>query len=131
MYRKFGGHLPEVSSNRKWRTLLLLALVELLAMAAWFSATAIVPALSDAWGLDAGGGAWLTMSVQIGFVVGTLLSAVFSLADRIPVRWFFASSALLAGLTTALIPAIATWLGAALALRFLIGIFLAGVYRSA
>ena len=116
------------ADNRKWRILLLLALAELLAMAVWFSATAIVPALSDAWGLDAGGSAWLTMSVQIGFVAGTLLSAVFSLADRIPSRWFFATSALLAGLTTALIPAIATGLSVALVLRFLTGVFLAGVY---
>jgi len=70
----------------------------------------------------------LTMSVQIGFVAGTLLSAVFSLADRIPSRWFFATSSLLAGLTTALISAIATGLSVALALRFLTGVFLAGVY---
>ena len=54
----------------KWRTLLLLALAELLGMAVWFSASAVVPALTTAWGLNDSGRAWLTLSVQIGFVVG-------------------------------------------------------------
>jgi MFS family permease len=112
----------------KWRTLLLLALAEFLGMAVWFSASAVVPALTDLWGLDDGGRAWLTMSVQIGFVVGALGSAVFNLADRIPARWFFTTSALLAGLATALIGLTADGLALTLVLRFLTGLFLAGVY---
>ncbi|MCP4425375.1 MAG: MFS transporter [Chloroflexi bacterium] len=112
----------------KWRTLLLLSLAELLGMSVWFSASAVVPALTEAWDLDDGGRAWLTMSVQIGFVVGALGSAVFNLADRIPARWFFTVSSFLAGLATALIPLLADGLELALALRFLTGVFLAGVY---
>jgi MFS family permease len=68
------------------------------------------------------------MSVQIGFVVGALGSAVLNLADRVPARWFFTISALLAAVTTALIPALATGLAPALLLRFLTGMLLAGVY---
>jgi MFS family permease len=68
------------------------------------------------------------MSVQIGFVVGAFSSAVLNLADRIPARPFFAVSTLLAGLATALIPLLATGLPLALSLRFLTGLFLAGVY---
>lgn len=117
-----------VRIDGKWRTLLLLSLAELLGMAVWFSASAVVPALTEAWNLDDGGRAWLTMSVQIGFVVGALASAVFNLADRIPSRWFFTAAALLAGLATALIPAQAQGLGQALFFRFLTGVFLAGVY---
>lgn len=112
----------------KWRVLLLLALAELLAMATWFSASAVIPALTDAWQLNDAGQAWLTMAVQIGFVIGALGSAVLNLADRIPARRFFAASALLAGLTTALIPLFARSLEPALVLRFLSGVFLAGVY---
>lgn len=59
---------------RKWRTLLLLVLAELLAMAVWFSATAVMPALTDLWQLSDGSRAWLTMSVQIGFVIGSMAS---------------------------------------------------------
>lgn len=112
----------------KWRTLLLLSAAELLGMAVWFSASAVVPALTDAWALGQGGRAWLTMSVQIGFVVGAFGSALLNLPDRVPVRWLFAVSAALAGLATALIPLLAQGLALALVLRFLTGMVLAGVY---
>ncbi|VAW41569.1 putative membrane protein [hydrothermal vent metagenome] len=120
--------VPQPNTKEKWRILLLLSLAELLGMAVWFSASAVVPALTDAWNLSEGGRAWLTMSVQIGFVVGALGSAVFNLADRLPARTFFATSALLAGFATALIPVLANGLGVALLLRFLTGVLLAGVY---
>lgn len=120
------NRLPQTA--HKWRTLLLLSLAELLGMAVWFSASAVVPALTEAWTLSEGGRAWLTMSVQIGFVVGALGSAVLNLADRLPTRWFFAGSALLAGLATLLIPLLANGLPLALLLRFLTGVLLAGVY---
>ncbi len=114
--------------SSKWRTLLLLSLAEMLAMAVWFSASAVVPALTAAWRLDDSGRAWLTMSVQSGFVVGALGSALLNLADRVPSRSLFTWSALLAALVTALIPAFAHGLAMALPLRFLTGLFLAGVY---
>ena len=112
----------------KWRVLLLLALAELLGMAVWFSASAVVPALSRAWGLDEGGRAWLTMSVQGGFVVGAFGSALLNLSDRVSTRLLFAISAFLAAAATALIPLLATGPDVALPLRFFTGIFLAGVY---
>ncbi len=108
--------------------LLLLALAELLGMAVWFSASAVVPALTTAWELHDAGRAWLTMSVQIGFVAGAFGSALLNLADRVPARRLLAASALLAALATALIPTLATGLTLALPLRFLTGLFLAGVY---
>ncbi len=116
-----------LSSGRKTRALALLSLTELLGMSVWFSASAVVPALTAAWGLTASGQAWLTMSVQIGFVAGALGSAVLNLADRLPGRWLFAVSSVLAGTATLLIPS-GGGLPAALALRFLTGILLAGVY---
>ena len=60
--------------------LALLAFVELLAMGLWFSASAVVPELEVAWGLGESGASWLTMSVQLGFVTGALLSAVLTLS---------------------------------------------------
>src|SRR6185436_13579805 len=114
--------------THKWRTLLLLALAELLAMAVWFSASAVVPALTAAWNLTDSGRAWLTISVQLGFVVGAFGSAVFNLSDRVSTRWLFAVTAWAAAAATALIPLVARELGTALALRFLTGALLAGVY---
>ncbi|HEY0547259.1 MAG TPA: MFS transporter [Pyrinomonadaceae bacterium] len=112
----------------KWPTLLLLALAELLGMAVWFSASAVVPALTNAWSLNDAGRAWLTMSVQVGFVAGAFGSALLNLADRVSSRRLFTVSALLAALATVLIPLLATGLMLALPLRFLTGMFLAGVY---
>ncbi len=114
--------------RRKWPTLVVLSLAELLAMSVWFSASAVVPALTTAWSLDESGRAWLTMSVQIGFVVGALGSALLNLADRIPSRRLFTIAALLAGAATALIPLVARGVVPALVLRFLTGMVLAGVY---
>jgi MFS family permease len=122
--------MPETNrvARGKWPTLLLLALAELLGMSVWFSASAVVPALSSAWSLDESGRAWLTMSVQSGFVVGAFGSAVLNLADRVPTRWLFSVSALLAALATASIPLLASDLALGLPLRFFTGLFLAGVY---
>src|SRR5512135_970717 len=106
----------------------LLCLTEFLGMSVWFSASAVVPALSSVWGLTASGQAWLTMSVQLGFVTGTLISAVLNLADRLPARWLFAVSSVTAGAATLAISAFAAGLSTALALRFVAGACLAGVY---
>jgi MFS family permease len=112
----------------KRQALSLLALTELMGMSVWFSASAVVPALARAWALSANAQAWLTMSVQLGFVAGTLASAVLNLADRLPSRWLFAVSAVAAGTATLALAGLAGGPGAALALRFVTGVFLAGVY---
>jgi MFS family permease len=112
----------------KWTAIWVLLLAELLSMAVWFSASAVAPALSSAWQLGDSGRAWLTMSVQAGFVAGALLSALFNLSDRLPTHILFACSAVAASASTMAIAAAAHGLGAAIVLRFLTGFFLAGVY---
>lgn len=112
----------------KWQALWLLAIAEFLAMGVWFSASAVLPNLTQEWALSDSGRAWLTMSVQIGFVAGAFLSALLNLADRIPPRYFFSASAFAASLVTALIAFGADSVNVALALRFMTGFFLAGVY---
>ena len=112
----------------KRRALACLALAELLGMSVWFSASAVVPALAAAWRLGPSGQAWLTMSVQLGFVAGALGSALLNLADRLPSTALFSVSALLAAGATALVPATAASPGMAFVFRFLTGLFLAGVY---
>jgi MFS family permease len=112
----------------KVRTIFLLSVAEMLAMGVWFSASAVVPVLTTHWQLDGAGQAWLTMSVQIGFVIGALISAILNLADRFPAHHLLALSSLAAGISTALIPLLSTSLGPAVLLRFLSGAFLAGVY---
>jgi MFS family permease len=114
--------------NNKWRTIILLSFSVLFSMAVYFSASAVVPALTKLWSLDNGGRAWLTMSVQLGFVIGAILSALTNLSDILPAPRLMAFSAFLAALSTALIGLIATSFPIALILRLLTGMFLVGVY---
>ena len=109
------------------RVLAVLALAELLAMEPWFSASAVAPTLSSLWRLDATSAAWLTISVQLGFVAGALCSAMLTLADRWSARRLVAGSAMLASIATVGVTFARTPVEA-IALRVLTGAALAGVY---
>jgi MFS family permease len=115
-------------NREKWRNLSLLSLSVLFSMALWFSASALVPQLTIEWGLTSGQQSWMTMSVQIGFVVGALVSAILNLADRISPPKLIGTSALLGAVFNAAIPLFSSGPELALLLRFLTGITLAGVY---
>lgn len=106
----------------------LIALVQVLGLSVWFSATAVVPSLRAEWGIGSTAAVWLTASVQIGFVVGAVTSAVVNLADRIRPHHLLAASALGAATCTAALALSVNGIGAAIPLRFLTGMFLAGVY---
>lgn len=101
-----------------------IALVQVLGLAVWFSASAVAPALEREWGV---GAVPLTIAVQLGFVAGAVVSAVLTLADRIPPQRLLACSALAAAACTALLAVVDSG-GPALVLRALTGVFLAGVY---
>lgn len=68
------------------------------------------------------------MSVQLGFVIGALLSAVLNLPDRLSSRKLVAISALAAAAMNAAIPLADLSFYPTLVLRFLTGVALAGVY---
>jgi len=117
-----------VATNARWRALALLSLAELLGMSLWFSASAVGPALRAEWSLSDSTAGWLTIAVQLGFVAGTLLSALLNLPDIFSTRWLFALSAFAGALTNGLFGLLAHGPKAAVALRFLTGLCLAGVY---
>jgi hypothetical protein len=50
-------------------------------MSLWFSGSAVAPFLKAEWGLSDASATLLTLSVQVGFVAGTLASAVLNLPD--------------------------------------------------
>lgn len=114
----------------RWRMLSLLALAELLGMSLWFAGSALSAQYTAHWSLSTSEAAWLTTVVQLGFVVGTAVSAMLNLADVVPSRWLFTVSALLGALANALLLT-AGGLPAALAWRFATGVALAGVYPPA
>lgn len=97
-------------------------------MGLWLSASAVMPALKIAWSLTDGQAAWLAMSVQIGFVAGAFLSALFNLPDIFPPKKIAAIGAFSGALAIAMIAVFVTSFQIALVLLFLTGAALAFVY---
>jgi len=123
----FNDSLP-AQEARSWRVLTLLALAELLGLSLWFSGSAVVPALTKEWQLTEAQVSWISIAVQLGFVVGTLISAVFNLSDIISARHLFAVAGVIGALTNAAFGLLAHDPNSAIALRFATGVCLAGVY---
>ena len=121
----------DAPSAARWRTLALLAVAELFGMSLWFSGSAVVPALTKEWNLSAGAAGWLTLSVQLGFVAGTLLSALLNLPDIISSRHLFTLTAIAGAIVNAAFALFAHDAALGIPLRFLTGMFLAGVYPPA
>jgi MFS family permease len=116
---------PSQSPNR---ALGLISFSVLLATSTWFSGTAATPVLRELWTLTDVQCSWLTVSVQLGFILGTFLYALFNLPDLFPTRIVFFASAGLAALFNSGFALLSTDLNTSLAFRFLTGIALAGVY---
>ncbi|HEX7830362.1 MAG TPA: MFS transporter [Thermoanaerobaculia bacterium] len=110
------------------RALAVVALAELLAMGLWFGVSAVAPQVARELHLSDATTAWLTLAVQLGFVAGTLISATLNLPDVIRVRHLFAISAILGAVTNAMLALFVDSAPVAIAMRFLTGVFLAGVY---
>ena len=97
-------------------------------MSLWFSASAVVPQLVRQWGISESSQAWLTMSVQVGFVVGAVLSALFNLSDRILPEKLIATSALIAAGLNASMALFFSDVISIIILRFFVGVMMAGIY---
>ncbi|HUP36566.1 MAG TPA: MFS transporter [Candidatus Limnocylindria bacterium] len=117
--------------SARWRVLGLLSLAELLVLSLWFTASAVLPALSREWALGDGGRAGLTIAVQAGFIAGTLAAALTNLPDIVPARALMMWGALAGAVANAILALWVEHLTPALVLRFLTGICLAGTYPPA
>jgi MFS family permease len=110
------------------RSITVIAASQVAAMTLWFSATAIIPALQAEYGLDSTTASLFTSAVQLGFVVGTLVSAFLGLADRWDPRRLFMWSALVAAAANASILLLDPSSAPVIALRFVTGVCMAGIY---
>jgi MFS family permease len=115
----------------RWAALSLLSFALLLGMALWFGMSAVAPQVAKEWNLSPSATAWLTLAVQIGFVAGTLASALLNLPDVIRARYLFAICAFLGASVNALLAWTVHSVTAAIVLRIATGMFLAGVYPPA
>jgi MFS family permease len=114
----------------RWRMLGWICLAELGALSLWFSATAVVPALHTAW-MSTAAQAWLSMAVTLGFVVGTVASAVLTLTDFVGARRLFVLTAVGGALVNLALLGVIESLPLVLACRFLTGLAMAGTYPPA
>ena len=114
----------------RWPQLTILAIAMVLSMSTWFSTAAVLPQLRVELELSSTTSSLLAIAVQLGFVAGALVSATFSLADRIPPRRMVLLGSIGAALANALL-LVADGLPFAVQSRFLVGAALAGVYPPA
>jgi len=110
------------------RAMLVISIAVFLASSTWFSGTAANAMLILLWDIPPHHVGSLTTSVQLGFIVGTLLYALLNLSDVFNARRVFFVSALLGALFNAGFAFLSTGLESAIVLRFLTGLSLAGVY---
>lgn len=116
------------TQNNSSRALGLVSLAVLLASSTWFSGTAATPVLRRIWNLTEVQCSWLTVSVQLGFIIGTFLYAVLNLSDIFNTRKVFFVSAVLGAGWNAAFALLSQDFSLALVFRFLTGVTLAGVY---
>jgi len=115
-------------ATSKRASIAIIAICQVAAMAVWFSASAVAPALAAEFHLSNFAQAALTSGVQVGFVIGCLVSAFLGLPDRTDPRRLFAASATIAALANAGLLVVDPASIAAPLLRVITGIGMAGVY---
>lgn len=107
--------------------LLVVVFAQFAGTSLWFAGNAILPELQPLL-RAAGLMSWITSAVQIGFIMGTLLYALFAIPDRFRAPYVFLVSVTLAALVNLIWLVLPIHSGTVLASRFLTGFFLAGVY---
>lgn len=94
----------------------------------WFAGNGVMSELIVIFNLEASALGHLTSAVQFGFILGTLIFAILTIADRFsPSRVFFAC-AILGSIFNVGVIYEGNSLASILSLRFITGFFLAGIY---
>ncbi|WP_298777793.1 nitrate/nitrite transporter [uncultured Polaribacter sp.] len=94
----------------------------------WFASNGIITELIENFHLKNNALGHLTTAVQFGFILGTLIFAIFMIADRFSPSKVFAVSAFLGAIFNILLVLTNNSLESLILFRFLTGFFLAGIY---
>ena len=114
-------------NRRPLHILPLIVISQFAGTSLWFVGNAILPDIQRSLHIQTAPGN-MTSVVQLGFIAGTLIFAIFSIADRFaPAKVFFTSS-LIAAVSNISIIWFARNLTGLYVLRFTTGFFLAGIY---
>lgn len=114
--------------NRFKHVLPVIVISQFCCTSLWFAGNGVMSDLVTNYNLNNNTLGHLTSAVQFGFILGTLIFAIFTIADRFsPSKVFFACA-----LTGSLFNLAIIWEGnnfaSMLSLRFITGFFLAGIY---
>jgi MFS family permease len=110
------------------KVLFIIVLAQFLCTSLWFAGNAILPELIQKLEVSNNILAHSTSAIQLGFILGTLFYALFSIADRYSPSLVFFISALLAGFFNLGVNLPELTPSLLLTVRFLTGFFLAGIY---
>ena len=114
-------------NNNRW-LLPLIVIAQFCGISLWFSGNAVMGNLTEAFQLKTSAMGHLTSAVQFGFIIGTLIFALLTIADRYsPSRVFFISAIFAAIFNLGIILSYNSF-ASLLGFRFLTGFFLAGIY---
>ena len=94
----------------------------------WFASNAIIGDLATTYGLDPAITGNITSAVQLGFISGTLIFAILSIADRFSPSLVFMVCAFLGAAVNLGVLWSGNTLLSLLSFRFVVGFFLAGIY---
>ncbi|WP_246850184.1 MFS transporter [Rufibacter roseolus] len=109
------------------RILPTIVLAQFACTSLWFAGNAVLPNLIPLFHLEASSLSHVTSAVQLGFILGTLVFAVFTISDRFsPSKVFLVCAMAGAGFNLSLL--LANGFPALVLSRFLTGFFLAGIY---
>lgn len=106
----------------------IVVVAQLACTSLWFAGNAVLPDIQVLWRLPATSTGLILSAVQGGFVVGTLLFALYSLSDRFRASTVFLACAVLGALSNLAIATVCDGVASLVAARFLTGFFLAGIY---
>jgi predicted MFS family arabinose efflux permease len=109
------------------RILPVIVLAQFAGTSLWFAGNAVIPDLVQELQLTEMAIGYITSAVQLGFIIGSLLFAVFSVADRISPSKVFLGCAILGASANFLTVYSSSFLLLMIS-RFSTGFFLAGIY---
>ena len=117
--------MTKVNTNK---ILFIIVLAQFFCTSVWFAGNVIIGDLQQVFQLDSNAIGYLTSAVQSGFIIGTLIFALLTLADRFSPSLVFCLSAVAAAALNAGVLIAGDNLTLLILLRFLMGSMLAGVY---
>lgn len=110
------------------RVLPIIVFAQFCCTSLWFAGNAVMSDLVQAFNLESNALGHLTSAVQFGFIFGTLVFAIFTIADRFATSKVFFVSAVLGALFNLGTTLDNNTFTSLLFFRFMTGFFLAGIY---